>query len=311
MRIVRLLGVVLAILAAGLPLATPAGAQPPSKLTDHITDNTGVLTDSDRATVRAALDRLYRDQHVQLWVVYVDNFSRFKPENWADKTRSASEMDDRDALLAVATNTKAYAFSVPAKAPGITDADLNSLRSNKIEPAVGAKDWSGAAVAAADGLNRSAGVTKPSGSNNPSEPSEPPGSSKRIWLMIAIGVIVVVVIVVAAIVLYRVRRRRGVPPLAPGDGQRVDSLGRALPIADARLRQVSDYVAKHRESIGAEARARFDEARRHLAAAHDKQASNEPEAIAHANGASTLAAQAQTLANADVLAAHRAPRRRG
>jgi uncharacterized membrane protein YgcG len=311
MRIVRLLGVVLAILAAGLPLATPAGAQPPSKLTDHITDNTGVLTDSDRATVSAAVDRLYQDQHVQLWVVYVDNFSRFKPENWADKTRTASVMDDHDALLAVATNTKAYAFSVPAKVRGLTAADLNSLRSNKIEPAVGAKDWSGAAVAAADGLNQSADLTKPSGSNNPPGPSKPTGSSNRIWLMIAIGV-VVVVIVVAAIVLFRVRRRRrAVPPLAPSDGQRVDSLGQALPIADARLRQVSDYVAKHRENIGAEARTRFDEARRHLAAAHDKQVSNEPEAIAHANGASTLAAQAQTLANADVLAAHRTPRRRG
>ncbi|MCV7412284.1 hypothetical protein AWC05_16860 [Mycobacterium florentinum] len=304
MRIVRLLGVVLTILAAGLPLASPAGAQPPSKLTDHITDNTGVLTDSDRATVSAAVDRLYQDQHVQLWVVYVDNFNRFKPENWADKTRSASGMDDHDALLAVATNTKAYAFSVPAKVRGLTAADLNSLRSNKIEPAVGAKDWSGAAVAAADGLNQSAG------SNNPPGVNKPPGSSNLTWLMIAIGVIVVVVIVIAVLLLYRARHRRAARSPAPSDGQRVDSLGQALPIADARVRQVSDYVAKHRESVGAEARARFDEARRHLAAAHDKQASNEPEAIAHANGASTLAAQAQTLANADVLAAHRAPRRR-
>jgi hypothetical protein len=84
-----------------------------------------------------------------------------------------------------------------------------------------------------------------------------------------------------------------------------------LSIADARLRQISDYVTRHRESVGAEARTRFEEARRHLAAAHDKEASNDQEAIAHANAASTLAAQAQTLANADVLAAHRTPRRRG
>jgi uncharacterized membrane protein YgcG len=58
-----------------LLLATPAGAQPPSKLTDHITDTTGVLTDSGRAAVNSAIDRLYRDRHIQLWVVYVDNFS--------------------------------------------------------------------------------------------------------------------------------------------------------------------------------------------------------------------------------------------
>jgi len=48
-----------------------------------------------------------------------------------------------------------------------------------------------------------------------------------------------------------------------------------------------------------------------LAAAHGKEASNDAAAIAYANWASTLAAQAQTLANADVLAAHRTPRRRG
>jgi TPM domain len=297
MRIVRLFGVVLTILTAALLPATPAGAQPPSNLTDHITDSTGVLTDSGRATVSSAIDRLYHDRHIQLWVVYVDNFSRFKPDNWADRTRSASGMGDHDALLAVATNTKLYAFSAP---PNILTADeLNSLRSNKIEPAVGAKDWSGAAVAAADGLNKSA------------------SSSKRIWLLIAIGVIVVVVVVVVALVLYRARRRRRAARRGdPSDGQvniegRGDSLGQALSRADGRLRQISDYVAKYRESIGAEAQTLLEETKRYLAAAHNKEASSAPEAIAYANRASTLAAQAQTLANADVLAAHRAPRRRG
>src|ERR1700742_1406564 len=106
MRIVRLFGVVLTILTAGLLLATPAGAQPPSKLTDHITDSTGVLTDSGRAAVSSAIDRLYRDRHIQLWVVYVDNFSRFKPDNWAEKTRTESGLGDLDAVLAVATNTR-------------------------------------------------------------------------------------------------------------------------------------------------------------------------------------------------------------
>ncbi|MGO9381104.1 MAG: TPM domain-containing protein [Mycobacterium sp.] len=297
MRIVRLFGVVLTILIAGLLLATPAGAQPPSKLTDHITDSAGVLTDSGRATVKSAIDRLYHDRHIQLWVVYVDNFSRFKPENWADQTRSASGMGGHDVLLAVATNTKSYAFTVPPQLQGLTAAELNSLRSNQIEPAVGARDWSGAAVAAADELNKSA------------------SSSTRIWLLIAIGVIVVMVVVVVALLLYRARRRRhAARRVDSGDGQvnikgPVRSLGQALSIAEARVRQISDYATKHRESIGAEAQTRLEEAKRQLAAAHGKEASNASEAIAYANGASTLAARAQTLANADVLAAHRTRRR--
>lgn len=298
MRGVRLFGVALTI-TAGLLLAVPAGAQPPSKLTDHITDSAGVLTDPGRAAVSSAIDRLYRDRHIQLWVVYVDNFSRFKPDNWADRTRSASQMRGHDVLLAVATNTKLYAFTVPPQVQGLTAAELTSLRSNQIEPAVNAKDWSGAAVAAADGLDKAASSPKPS------------------WLPVAIGVLVVGVIAAALLVFYRARRRRrAARRVEPSDGQvnidgRDHSLGQALSTADTRLRQISDYVAKHRGSIGAEAQTRFEEAKRYLTAAHGKEATNDTEAIAYANRASTLAAQAQTLANADVLAAHRTRRGRG
>jgi len=300
MRVVRLFGAVLTILTAGLPLASPAGAQPPSRLADHITDGSRVLTDSGRAAVSSAIDRLYNDRHIQLWVVYVDNFSRYKPDNWADKTRSVSGMGDRDALLAVATNTKLYTFAVPPQAQGLTTAELNSLRRNQIEPVLDAKDWSGVAVAAADGLNTLASS------------SQPASSSKPIWPLIAIGVIVVVVLI-ALLVLYRARRSRRA---AARGGQtsidgRDDSLPQALSTADARLRQISDYVGRHRDSVGAEAQARLDEAKRHLTAAHGKQATNDTDAIAHANRASTLAAQAQTLANDNVLAAHRTRRGRG
>ena len=296
MRLVRLCGLVLAVLTAGLLLATPAGAQPPSKLTDHITDSTGVLTDTDRATVNSAIDRLYHDRHIQLWVVYVDNFNRFKPDNWADKTRSESGMGDSDVLLAVATNTKLYAFVVPAKAQDLTPAELNSLQSNKIEPAIGAKDWSGAAVAAADGLNKSAGAPSPA------------SSSKRIWLWIAIGVGVLVVVVVILLLLRARRRRRAARRVDAGAGQpniEGRDLGQALSTADARVRQISEYASRHRANLGAEAKGRLEKAKQQLAAARGKQASNAAEAIAYANSASVLAAEAQTLANADVQAAHR------
>jgi hypothetical protein len=177
-------------------------------------------------------------------------------------------MGNHDVLLAVATNTKLYAFTVPPQAQGLTPAELNSLQSNKIEPAVGAKDWSGAAVAAADGLNKSASSTS---------------SSKRLWLLIGIGVVVVVVVVVVVLLLLRARRRRRAGQVSI-EG-RDHSLGQALSTADGRLRQISDYVARHGESIGVEAQRRFEEAKRHLAAAHGREATNETEAIAYARGA--------------------------
>lgn len=301
MRVFRLFGVVLAILTAGLLWASPAGAQPPSKLTDHITDSTGVLTASDRAAVSAAIDRLNRDRHIQLWVVYVDNFNRFKPDNWADRTRSVSGLGDHDALLAVATNTKLYAFSVPAQVQGLTPAELNSLQTNQIEPVLGAKNWGGAAVAAADGLDKSTSSAKPA------------TSSKSIWPLIAVGVIVVVLLAALLLVLLGARRRRR----AARSGGQLDVGGgdhpvqQALSVADSRVRQISDYVARYRSNIGSEAQARLDDAKRHLAAAHGVEASNDGDAVAYANRASTLAAQAQSLANGDVLEAHRTPRRRG
>jgi uncharacterized membrane protein YgcG len=303
MRIVRLIGVVLTILTAGVLLAIPSGAQPPAKLSDHLTDSGGVLTIADKASVGSAIDRLYQDRHIQLWVVYVDNFSRFQPENWANQTRNETGMGDNDVLLAVATNTKRYAFVVSPRFRDLTPSELNSLQSNKIEPAVGVKDWSGAAVAAATGLDK------------PTTPTSAPSSPKRNWLPIAIAVVVVVVVVPLVVLLLRARRRRkhAAPPPPPGHtdiGGRVDSLGTALSTAEARVHQISDYITRHRASIGAETRATLDETKRALASAHSKETSNAAEALVDANRASTLAAQTQTLANADVQAAHRTPRRR-
>jgi hypothetical protein len=85
----------------------------------------------------------------------------------------------------------------------------------------------------------------------------------------------------------------------------------ALFTAQSRIHAVSDYIDTRRGSIGPDARTKLEEAKRHLQAAHGKKSTNIAEAIAHANVASTLAAQAQSEANADVQAAQRAYSRRG
>jgi predicted nucleic acid-binding Zn-ribbon protein len=79
----------------------------------------------------------------------------------------------------------------------------------------------------------------------------------------------------------------------------------ALFTGQSRVRGVSDYIDTRRGTIGPEARTRLAEAVRQLQAAQDKKSVNLNEAIAHANGASMLAAQAQDMANADVRAAQR------
>src|SRR5215813_12502557 len=108
MRTARLLGVILTIITVGL-LAPPAGAQPPGPLKGYITDDANVLSVSGRSSVQAALDRLYDERHIRLWVAYVDDFSGLNADDLARRTARASDFGNYDALLAVSTTGRAYA----------------------------------------------------------------------------------------------------------------------------------------------------------------------------------------------------------
>jgi TPM domain len=190
MRTGRLTGVLLTVATAGLLLAPVAGAQPPLRLSDYVTDNANALPDSGRSAVTSALDKLYTDRHIRLWVVYVDDFSGQSAENWAKRTRSISDLGDYDALLAVATAGRAYAFLVPSAIKSVNASQVDDLRRGKIEPALHDGDWSGAAIAAANGLDTS------------------PHSSARVVFPVALGVIAVAVAVLLVVMRYRRRRRR-------------------------------------------------------------------------------------------------------
>jgi chromosome segregation ATPase len=101
---------------------------------------------------------LYNNRHIRLWVVYVETFSGKSAVAWAQETKSFSDISGQDAILAVATGDRAYAFLPPTTAQG--GFDVTSLRTNEIEPKLRQSDWAGAAIAAADGLN---GTTTSSG----------------------------------------------------------------------------------------------------------------------------------------------------
>ncbi|WP_197502651.1 TPM domain-containing protein, partial [Mycobacterium scrofulaceum] len=227
MRTTRLLGAIATILAiclgGGLLVAPAADAQPPFRLAGYVTDNAGVLSDSGRAAVTSAVNRLYTDRHIRLWVVYVDDFSGQSAVNWARDTMRSSDPGDYDALLAIATTGRAYAFLVPSTVKGVTARQVDDLRHNRIEPALHNGDWSGAAVAAANGLNVS------------------PGSSGRVVLLITLAAILVALAALLLVMRYRRRRRRAaelaaarrvdptdVDALAAVPLQALDDLSRAL-----------------------------------------------------------------------------------
>jgi len=158
MRIARLLGLLLAVLTAGLLVAPTATAEPPFRVPDYITDKANVLSQGQRIQVENAVNQLYNNKRVRLWVVYVDSFGQ-DPVGWARTTKQLSSFGDQDALLAVATTERAYAFQVPTEI--MSQSDAQSLQRNSIEPALHRSDWVGAAVAAANGLNTASTSTGP------------------------------------------------------------------------------------------------------------------------------------------------------
>ena len=136
----------------------PGGSQTPTatttaplKLSDAVTDSAGALSSEQSTEVKAAVKSLQSARDVRLWVVYVDAFDS-PPVEWTRKTRSLTEMGNRDAVLAIATKQRKYAFLVAPDVASGSEQAVEDLRRNKIQPLLRDNDFAGAAVAAATGL---------------------------------------------------------------------------------------------------------------------------------------------------------------
>lgn len=132
-------------------------AKPALKLSGQITDQSGVLGPIEHNTVERALNNLHNRRGIRLWVVYVKNFAGLRPLRWAEDTMRANGFTDSDAILAVATEERAFSFRVPGAAISGTAIDVEAIRRDRIEPAVVRREWTRAAVAAANGLNEMPG----------------------------------------------------------------------------------------------------------------------------------------------------------
>ncbi|WNG80186.1 TPM domain-containing protein [Mycobacterium sp. ITM-2016-00316] len=210
MRIARLLSVALAVLTAGLLLAPAAAGQPPFRLASYVVDEANALSASDMTEVTQAIDKLYTDRKVRLWVVFVDSFSGSPAADWARATMRTSDFGDHDALLAVATTDRAYALLAPTAAAGGVDVD--ALRRNQVEPALRAQQWAEAAIAAAEGLDGPAGSSSTSSGSSDSELN---------WF----GVLVMLAVIAAAVaglLLWSRRRKRKRREADLAAAQRID-----------------------------------------------------------------------------------------
>ncbi|MER7043530.1 TPM domain-containing protein [Streptomyces jumonjinensis] len=202
----------------------------------QITDRVDAVGDR-RPEVEQALDRLYDDERIQLFVVWVREFSGRSAQDWTDATARRNGLGQSDVLLAIATHARQYAYWVDASSP-LTNAQLADVASTAVEPALRRNDWAGAAIGAADGYRAVlSGRPVPTPAITPGDPD--PGRSGA-GSGTGAGDLVVPVLVAggaAAVAAYAYarRRRRTAARTTPQGGRAGWSSGPAPPVPLAEL----------------------------------------------------------------------------
>ncbi|MFD9427110.1 MULTISPECIES: TPM domain-containing protein [unclassified Streptomyces] len=256
-----LLTALLAVCWLALPAAVTARADGPATLSrdGQITDKVGALGDR-RAPVAAALDRLYADRRVQLFVVYVRDFSGRSAQTWADETANRNGLGQDDVLLSVATHDRQYAYSVDAGSR-LTDSQLHDVAATAIEPALRENDWAGAAIGAADGYSAVlAGQPIPTPALTPGPADPGTGSSNSTSAGdLVLPVALVVGAGAVAVYAYTRRKRRMTGRTTPaasgwGGGGSAPEPPTPLPELDAQAKGVlvdtDDAVRTSEEELG-------------------------------------------------------------
>lgn len=185
----------------------------------QITDRVDALGDRRPAVVEA-LDRLYDDRRIQLFVVYVRDFSGRTGQGWADATAERNGLGTEDVLLAVATRDRRYGYSADP-ASRFTQDQLDDVARTAIEPALRRNDWAGAAIGAANGYAAVlAGQPVPAPTITPG-PADPGGAADDGTSASDLVLPVVLVGGAAAVAAYAYtkRRRRTETRTTPRGGQ--------------------------------------------------------------------------------------------
>lgn len=252
-----------ALLVSTLAVAIGLAAAPAASATEPVTlgsgtvlDEVGVLSGGQLAEAEDRLEQLSAETDVDLWAVFVDDFTDpASAEDWANTTADLNNLGPNQYLLAVAVDGRAFYLSGFSEGPVSFD-QLAAIEQQRIQPLLSSEDWLGAVDAAADGLTDAVG----GGSGGVDAGSG--GSGGVNWSLIGVFALLVVVFAGVLIWLAVRRRRRAASGPAPAEQLSLEELerrsGSALVAADDAVKASEQELGFARAQFGDEAVAEFE-----------------------------------------------------
>jgi len=242
------------ILALAAAVAIMLGAALPAAATDplplgatRVLDDAGVLSSSEEQAVQARSEALSASSGLDLWVVYVDQFTNpSDASDWGNTTADLNNLGPNQYLLAIATEGRAFFLSGHPDSP-VSDDQLAEIEQERIGPALQGGDWVAGATAAADGLADARGG---SGAGTGG------GFGGILFVLL-------LVVVVGALIFFVIRaRRKARQPSGAGGGPGAipaEPLEELAQRASSALVQTDDALKTSEQELGF-ARAQFGDA---------------------------------------------------
>ncbi|WIE81844.1 TPM domain-containing protein [Curtobacterium sp. MCPF17_021] len=233
-----------AMLIVLAPAATAHATAPVYLGGAYVLDEADALTASQQSKVEQAVQDLYDETQTQLFVVFVPSFTDPTDHTeWGRAVMEQNQIHTDGILLSVAVDERNYDVQ-QTNETAISSSDVQNAVDDSLLPRLKQDDWSGAAVAFADGLTQSQAPVD------------------LTWLWILLLVVVVGLIVVVLVIRTRNKRRTAAATRAQeaslADLER--TAGGALVTIDDELRTAEQEVGFASAQFGPDAAKPFADA---------------------------------------------------
>ncbi|PYY65332.1 hypothetical protein DEJ30_03230 [Curtobacterium sp. MCPF17_003] len=240
----RVTAALVAMLIVLAPAATAHATAPVDLGGAYVLDEADALTASQQARVEQAVQDLYSETQTQLFVVFVPSFTDPTDHTeWGRAVLEQNQIDTDGILLSVAVDERNYDVQ-QTNETAISSSDVENAVNDSLLPRLKQGDWSGAAVAFADGLTQSQAPVD------------------LTWLWILLLAVVVGLIVVVLVIRTRNKRRTAAATKAQeaslADLER--TAGGALVTIDDELRTAEQEVGFASAQFGPDAAKPFADA---------------------------------------------------